>query len=79
MPIRTDDVVSNGSDLTITGRLVATNRDEEFNKLYIPATLHVEADVSRRFTLGLKGEIDWLLNRKQVAPKRYTYAMATVR
>lgn len=79
MPIRTDAVVSNGSDLTITGRLVAANRDEEFNKLYIPATLHVEADVSRRFTLGLKGEIDWLLNRKQVAPKRYTYAMATVR
>ena len=79
MPIRTDAVVSNGSDLTITGRLVATNRDEEFNKLYIPATLHVEADVSRRFTLGLKGEIDWLINRKQVAPKRYTYAMATVR
>lgn len=79
MPIRTDAVVNNGSDLTITGRLVASNRDEEFNKLYIPATLHVEADVSRRFTLGLKGEIDWLINRKQVAPKRYTYAMATVR
>ena len=79
MPIRTDAVVNNGSDLTITGRLVASNRDEEFNKLYIPATLHLEADVSRRFTLGLKGEIDWLINRKQVAPKRYTYAMATVR
>ena len=35
--------------------------------------------MSRQFTLGLKGEMDWLINHKKVAPESYTYAMATVR
>ena len=35
--------------------------------------------MSRRFTVGVKGEMDWLLNRKEVAPKHLIYAMATVR
>ena len=59
--------------------MLSTNRHEKFNKLYIPAILHLEADVSRQFTLGLKGEMDWLINHKKVAPESYTYAMATVR
>lgn len=71
--------ISNGATVTITGKVATVNRREKFNKLFIPATLHIEADVSRQFTLGLKGEVDWLLNRKEVAPKNLIYALATVR
>lgn len=71
--------ISNDATVTITGKVATVNRREKFNKLFIPATLHIEADVSRQFTLGLKGEVDWLLNRKEVAPKNLIYALATVR
>ena len=71
--------ISNDATVTITGKVATMNRREKFNKLFIPATLHIEADVSRQFTLGLKGEVDWLLNRKEVAPKNLIYALATVR
>ena len=56
--------ISNDATVTITGKVATVNRREKFNKLFIPATLHIEADVSRQFTLGLKGEVDWLLNRE---------------
>ena len=62
-PILGNINVSNDTEVTITGNVLSTNRHEKFNKLFIPATLHIEADVSRQFTLGLKGEMDWLLNR----------------
>ena len=78
-PILGNINVSNDTEVTITGNVLSTNRHEKFNKLYIPAILHLEADVSRQFTLGLKGEMDWLINHKKVAPESYTYAMATVR
>lgn len=71
--------ISNDATVTITGKVATVNRREKFNKLFIPATLHIEADVSRQFTLGLKGEVDWLLNRKEVAPKNLIYALATIR
>lgn len=73
------ETVSNDGSLTITGHVQSTNRHEHFNKPYIPATLHIEADVSRQFTIGLKGESDWLLNRKDLAPKNLLFALATVR
>lgn len=78
-PIFGDVNISNDATVTITGNVATANRDEDFDRLFIPATLHIEADVSRRFTVGLKGEFDWLLNRKEVAPKHLIYAMATVR
>ena len=78
-PIFGDVNISNDATVTITGNVATANRDENFDRLFIPATLHIEADVSRRFTVGLKGEFDWLLNRKEVAPKHLIYAMATVR
>ena len=56
-----------------------TNRHENFKSLYIPAVLQVEADVSRRFTLGLKGEVDFMLQRNNIAPKHLYYGLATVR
>lgn len=77
--IGSDANISNDGTVTITGNVSTRNRHENFDKLYIPATLHIEADVSRRFTVGVKGEMDWLLNRKEVAPKNLIYALATVR
>ena len=78
-PVTSDISISNDATVTVTGNVLAANRHEKFRKLYIPATLHIEADVSRRFTLGVKGEMDWLLNRQDIAPKHYIYALATVR
>ena len=71
--------INNDGTVTISGKVSTANRHENFDKLYIPATLHIEADVSRQFTLGVKGEMDWQLNRKEIAPKHLIYAMATVR
>lgn len=73
------ETVSNDGTVTFTGHVRTTNHHEHFNKLFIPASLHVEADVSRQFTVGLKGEVDWLLNRKDIAPRNLYLAMATVR
>lgn len=78
-PFFGDINISNDATVTVTGKVATVNRREKFDKLFIPATLHIEADVSRQFTLGIKGEMDWLLNRKEVAPKHLIYAMATVR
>ena len=78
-PFVDGESVSNDDAITITGNVQTKNRHEKFNTLYIPASLHIEADVSRRFTIGLKGEMDWLLNRKDIAPKNLVFALATVR
>ena len=78
-PIGDGTTIGNDSEITITGNVRTTNRHEKFNTFYIPASLHIEADVSRRFTVGLKGEADWLLNRKDIAPKNLIFALATVR
>lgn len=78
-PFVNGETVSNDGTVTFTGHVSTTNRHEHFNKLYIPTSLHVEADVSRQFTVGLKGEVDWLLNRKDIAPRNLYLAMVTVR
>lgn len=78
-PFVDGESVSNDNAITITGNVQTKNRHEKFNTLYIPASLHIEADVSRQFTVGLKGEMDWLLNRKGIAPKNLIFALATVR
>lgn len=71
--------ISNDDAVTITGNVRTTNRHERFNTFYIPASLHVEADLGRRLTVGLKGEADWLLNRGDIAPRRYAFALVTLR
>lgn len=78
-PITADIVIDNASATTITGRVRSTNRKEAFNRCFIPASLHVEADVNPQLTVGLKGECDWILNRRFTAPKNYLFALATVR
>ena len=75
----TDVTIDNGSS-TITHTVVkTTNEHSSFNQLYLPLSLNMEFDVSRRFTLGLKGEMDWMVNRKDIAPKNLVFGLATVR
>lgn len=71
--------ISNDDAITITGNVRTTNRHERFNAFYIPASLHVEADLCRRLTVGLKGEMDWLLNSGDIVPKGYAFALVTLR
>ena len=71
--------IGNDDAVTITGNVRTTNRHERFNAFYIPASLHVEADLGRRLTVGVKGEMDWLLNRGDIAPKGYAFALVTLR
>lgn len=78
-PFVNGESISNAGTITITGNVLTSNRHERFNRIYIPASLHVETDLSRRLTLGVKGEIDWLMNRKEVAPKNHIFALVTVR
>lgn len=78
-PISPSTIINNNSDVTLIGSVRTINRHEKFNTLYVPATLHIEADVTRRLTFGLKGEVDWLFNRKDIAPKNYIFGLATIR
>ncbi len=78
-PFVDGSTISNESSITITGNVRTTNRHEKFDTFYLPTSLHIEADVSRQFTIGLKGEMDWLFNRKDIAPKNLIFALATVR
>ena len=72
-------VINNTGIVIISGTVKTANDHVSYRKFYIPASLNIEADVSRRFTLGVKGEIDWLFNPKDVAPKNLIFALATVR
>lgn len=78
-PFIDGESVSNDGSITMTGSVRTSNRHENFKKLYVPASLHIEADVSRQLSIGLKGEIDWLMNRKAIAPKNYAFALVTLR
>ena len=78
-PFTDGESVSTDGSITITGNVQTKNRHEKFSTPYVPASLHIEADVSRRFTVGLKGEMDWLLNRNDIAPKNYVFALFTLR
>lgn len=78
-PAGKDLSLSNDSKVSFQSSLRTHNEPSSFKRLYLPASLHVEADVSRQFSLGLKGEMDWILNRKSVAPQNLIYALASVR
>ena len=78
-PFGDGTTIGNESNVTITGNVRSTNRHEDFNTFFVPASLHVEADLCRQFTIGLKGEMDWMLNRKDVAPGQYAFALVTLR
>ena len=78
-PFTGNETVNNDGNVTLSGSVRTQNRHEKFNKLYIPLSLHFEADVCRQVTLGLKGETDRMVNRKNIAPKNLFFALATVR
>ena len=78
-PLAAGNAVLNDSEITITGSVRTTNRHEAFNALFVPASLHVEADLNRRLSVGLKGVMDWLFNRQNIAPKCLMFVMATLR
>ena len=78
-PVTGDVTIGNGSSATIQGNVKSTNEHSSFNKLYIPLSLHMEFDVTRRLTLGVKGEMDFVMNREDIAPKNLIFGLATVR
>lgn len=78
-PINGDISVGNESNVVISSNVKASNEHSSFRRFYIPASLHVEVDLSNQLTVGLKGEMDWLLARKSLAPKQLAFALATVR
>lgn len=78
-PLTDGAIISDDGSITITGNVQTTNRHEQYNTLYVPVSLHIEADVSRQFSVGLKGEMDWLFNHKDIAPKNFIFALATIR
>lgn len=71
--------IDNNSSVSIQGNVRTTNDHSSFNRLYIPASLHVEFDVSRQVTIGVKGEMDFVLNRKSIAPKSLAFGLVTLR
>ena len=78
-PVTGDVTIGNGSSATIQGNVKSTNEHSSFNKLYIPLSLHIEFDVTRRFTLGVKGEMNFVMNREDIAPKNFIFGLATAR
>ena len=78
-PITGNVTIGNSSSATVQGNVKSTNEHSSFNKLYIPLSLHMEFDVTRRLTLGVKGEMDFVMNRKDIAPKNLVFALATAR
>ncbi|MBQ6074138.1 MAG: OmpA family protein [Bacteroidales bacterium] len=78
-PLTENSSILNDSEITITGNVRTTNRHEGYNAPFVPASIHVEADLNRRITLGLKGEVDKVFDRKGIAPKSLLSAMVTLR
>ena len=78
-PATGDINIDNNSSVSIQGNVRTTNEHSSFNKLYIPLSLHMEFDVTRRFTIGVKGEMDFVMKREDIAPKNLLFGMATVR
>ena len=78
-PVTGNVTIDNGSSATIQGNVKSTNEHSSFNKLYIPLSLHMEFDVTRRLTLGVKGEMNFVMNREDIAPKNLIFGLATAR
>ena len=78
-PATGDITIDNNSSVSIQGNVRTTNEHSSFNRFYIPASLHVEFDVSRQVTIGLKGEMDFVMNRKDIAPKNLAFGLVTLR
>jgi len=70
--------VNNQSTVTITGNVKA-QPPRGVQQILHPRIATHRSRCTPRFTLGLKGEMDWLLDRKDIAPRNLIFALATVR
>lgn len=58
--------------------MATTTVSLDYNRLYIPAILSVEGDVNSRLTLGVKCQVNFLLNGAWMTPNNTIYALGTV-
>lgn len=78
-PITGNVNINNSSSVTVSGNLTTKNDHSAFDRFFIPTSVEAEFDVSRKFTIGLKAEMDWVLSRKEIAPKAIAYGLVTLR
>ncbi len=68
-----------GGTVTFSSQVQTTNDRINFVKPFIPLSLQVEADLGRDFSVGVKGEADFILNPADVAPKQFFSAGVLLR
>ena len=78
-PVTGEIDVNNSSSISIQGNVRTENRITSFNSFYIPLSLHLEFDITRQFSAGVKGEANLMLGGRESAPKSMVYGMATLR
>lgn len=79
VPVAGEVSVSDGGSTTITGNVRSVNDGVRFSRVFIPATLHFEAGLSRRWTAGVKCEADFPAGRGKDAPEQVFSALFTLR
>lgn len=60
------------------GSLSSTNKSLNTTKLYVPLSLSVEADIDPHFTVGVKGEFDFIVNKNWCTPDYVAPVLATL-
>jgi len=69
-PLGEGVTVNNQSTVTITGNVKSTNRHEEFQQILHPRIATHRSRCNPAVHARLKGEMDWLLDRKDIAPPK---------
>lgn len=79
-PLTGNITVNNNSTVNIssTGTVQTKNTDLDYNRLYIPAIASVEANIGTRVTVGVKGQMNFILGSTRRTPCRTAYLMGTV-
>lgn len=79
-PITGDLTFTDVKNLVVSssGSLKSTNKNLDANCVYIPLSLSFEADVDRHVTLGVKGEIDYLVGKKDFMPSHTDHVLVTL-
>lgn len=79
-PITGDLTFTDVKNLVVssTGSLKSTNKSLDGNSLYIPLSLSLEMDVDSHVTLGVKGEIDYLVGKKDFMPSHTDHILVTL-
>ena len=77
--VETDKSTSTRDDITWQAWLKAKNSHSYGNSFYIPARLNVEYDLSPNWTIGAKGECNFLLKKRDYLPAQTELAGVLVR